>query len=53
MKRSIILGAALAAVVLAGCSKKSGSGAETAASSWKPEKDVTVIVAYKAGSTHL
>ena len=50
MKRSIILTAALAAAMLAGCSKKSGSGADASGAGWKPEKDVTVIVAYKAGS---
>ena len=52
MKKKLLLAAAAilsAGILLGGCGGGSKSAAKSGAA-WKPEKDVKVIVAYKAGS---
>lgn len=52
MKKTNLLAAAAALMLFAGCTKKDAGTASTPndGAAWKPAKDVSVIVAYKAGS---
>ena len=50
-KLAVLAAAAVAAgILLGGCGGSKSGGAKSSSSAWKPEKDVKIIVAYKAGS---
>lgn len=50
-KLALLAAAAVAAgILLGGCGGSKSGGAKSSSAAWKPEKDVKIIVAYKAGS---
>ena len=51
-KKLAVLAAAAftAGILLSGCGGSKGSDTKSSSAAWKPEKDVKIIVAYKAGS---
>lgn len=50
-KLAVLAAAAVAAgILLGGCGGSKNGGAKSSSAAWKPEKDVKIIVAYKAGS---
>ena len=50
-KLALLAAAAVAAgILLGGCGGSKGSDTKSSSAAWKPEKDVKIIVAYKAGS---
>lgn len=51
-KKLAVLAAAAftAGILLGGCGGSKGSDTKSSSAAWKPEKDVKIIVAYKAGS---
>lgn len=51
-KKLAVLAAAAftAGILLSGCGGSKGGDTKSSSAAWKPEKDVKIIVAYKAGS---
>ena len=51
-KKLAVLAAAAftAGILLSGCGGSKNGGTKSSSAAWKPEKDVKIIVAYKAGS---
>ena len=50
-KLAVLAAAAVAAgILLGGCGGSKNGGTKSSSAAWKPEKDVKIIVAYKAGS---
>ena len=50
-KLAVLAAAAVAAGILfSGCGGSKNGGTKSSSAAWKPEKDVKIIVAYKAGS---